>query len=125
MENSRALTVENYLEDVSTNVENIYIPLAIKTPSELSGMSKEDERKLRLYGVSLIQHTGILLKLSQSAISWAANIFHRFYYKKNFMKWDCGIAALSALFLATKIEEQPRKLRDTVSTFDYAKKIIN
>ena len=69
MENSRALTLENYLEDVSTNVENIYIPLAIKTPSELSGMSKEDERKLRLYGVSLIQHTGILLKLSQSAIS--------------------------------------------------------
>ena len=39
------------------------------------------------------------------------------------MKCDCSIAALAALFIATKIEEQPRKLRDTVSTFDYVKKI--
>ena len=34
------------------------------------------------------------------------------------------IAALSALFIATKIEEQPRKLRDTLSTLDYAKKLL-
>jgi len=98
--------------------------LATKSPSEFAGMSKEDERKCRLFGTNLIQQSGILLKLPQSVISVAWVIFHRFYYNKTFMKCDWSIAALASLFISTKIEEQPRKLRDTVSTFDYVKKIL-
>jgi cyclin L len=125
MEVKPELTLDNYLDDVATNIDNPYFPMAIKTPSELLGMSKEDERNWRLFGATWIQIWGILLKLPQPTIAAGCAIFQRFYYKKPFMKCDCWIAALSSLFIATKIEEQPRKLRDTVSTFDYAKKILN
>lgn len=124
MEASSIITIESYLEFVATNENNPYIPLLTTTPSEFAGLSKENERKWRLYGTILIQELGILLKLSQSTIACASIIFHRFYYKKTFMKCDCSIAALASLFIATKTEEQPRKLRDTISTFDYVKKMM-
>ena len=81
MESTSILTIENYLEHIATNEDNPYIPLITTTPSELSGLSKEDERKWRLYGTILIQELGILLKLSQTTIAWASITFHRFYYK--------------------------------------------
>ena len=124
MEKHELLTLDKYLDDIATDIENDYFPLSIVTPSELAGMSKEDERKCRIYGANLIQQLGILLRLPQDTISVGMTIFHRFYYKKTFMRCDWSIAALSSLFIATKIEEQPRKLRDVVITFDYVKKII-
>ncbi|CAI2378940.1 unnamed protein product [Moneuplotes crassus] len=125
MEINEALTLDKYLDHVATDLDNQYFPLSVVSPSELAGMSKEDERKCRLYGATLIQQLGILLRLPQDTISVGCSIFHRFYYKKTFMKCDCSIAACAALFIATKVEEQPRKLRDVVITFDYVKKILS
>jgi hypothetical protein len=50
-------------------------------------------------------------------------ILHRFYYRKSFIRCEALTVATAALFLAGKIEENPRKLKDVVSVFDYVYKM--
>ena len=56
------------------------------------------------------------------AIATAHQIFHRFYYRKSFLKCDMLTVCTASLFLAAKIEETPRKLKDVISVFDYVHK---
>jgi hypothetical protein len=50
---------------------------------------------------------------------------HRFYYRKSFIRCDVFTVATASLFLAGKLEENPRKLKDVLSVFDYVFKIKN
>lgn len=54
----RILNVRNYLEFISEDLENtqaaIYIPINTVSPSELEGISLEDERRLRVYACEII-----------------------------------------------------------------------
>ena len=36
-------------------------------------------------------------------------IFHRFYFRQSFKRYDVRYVSLAALFLAAKIEETPKK----------------
>eukprot|EP00347_Sterkiella_histriomuscorum_P007354 403349268 len=137
----RVLTVKNYLDyicdsfDINNQSENstndstdegaiaINLPINTVTPSELEGLSLEDERKFRIYGCMLIQEAGILLKLPMITMATAQAILHRFYYRKSFMKCEILTVATASLFLAAKIEENPRKLKDVISVFDYVYKL--
>jgi hypothetical protein len=44
-------------------------------------------------------------------------LLHRFYSKKSMTKFDVKRVAATAVFLASKLEECPRKLRDIINVF--------
>ena len=46
-----------------------------------------------------------------------------FYFRKSFLKCEILTVATACLFLAGKIEENPRKLKDVISVFDYVNKM--
>lgn len=95
----------------------VYLPWDLTTPSENEGMSCIEERKVRSFFTGLIQEAGILLKLPQICILTGMMIFNRFYYKSSFQKEDPLEVACASLFLATKVEESNRRVRDIVSVF--------
>lgn len=91
------------------------------TPSIQDGMSQEDEKLTRARGVHFIVQVGILLKLPQLTLSTASIFFQRFLMRASLKKERGGIPKLHhfqsagiALFLATKVEESCRKLKDMI-----------
>jgi protein BUR2 len=109
-----------------------------QTPSVLDGMTPEEERGLRRKGVHFIVQVGMMLKLPQTTLSVAAIFFHR-YLVRNSLKSRPGYkplhhyvsllsivgydpkslkpyqqVAATALFLATKVEENCRKMKELV-----------
>mmetsp|Transcript_12249 Transcript_12249/g.27773 ORF Transcript_12249/g.27773 Transcript_12249/m.27773 type:complete len:319 (+) Transcript_12249:63-1019(+) len=83
-------------------------------PSRADGIDAATEEKLRLYGATIIQKAGMLLRLPQIIIASAAVLFHRLYFEKSFADIDVTAGAGAALFLAAKVEERARKLADVV-----------
>ena len=71
----------------------------------------------RVFGCEFIQRMGILLKLPQVGMCTAQVMFHRFYAKRSLNKFDVRHVAMGALFLATKVEECPRKVRDVINVY--------
>ncbi|KAI8815294.1 cyclin-like protein [Cladochytrium replicatum] len=90
-----------------------------KSPSVQDGISPELELDLRITGCHLIQCAGILLKLPQVAMATAQILLHRFYYQASLKQFSIRDASMGALFLATKLEECPRKLRDITNVFHF------
>ena len=68
-------------------------------------------------GILLIKHSCVLLGLSAQVSATACSLFHRFYYKKSFTKYEFKVFAEASLFIASKIEECPRKYKDVISVF--------
>ncbi|RDW86423.1 putative cyclin [Aspergillus mulundensis] len=91
-----------------------------RSPSQLDGMTAEIENLNRSKGVNFITQVGMMLKLPQPTLATAAVYLHRF-----FMRF--GIAdrperpgihaypiAATSLFLATKVEENVRRMKELV-----------
>ncbi|KAF2687478.1 cyclin-like protein [Lentithecium fluviatile CBS 122367] len=92
----------------------------LQAPSILDGMAPEEERTLRRKGVNFILQVGMMLKLPQTTLSTAAVFFNR-YLMRNSLKSRPGYkplhhyqVAATALFLATKVEENCRKMKELV-----------
>ncbi|KAJ3217658.1 Cyclin-L1 [Dinochytrium kinnereticum] len=87
------------------------------TPSNRDGIRRELETELRMAGTGLIASMGILLRLPQTTIATAQVLFQRYYFVASFR--DCKIrdVVLGALFLASKVEECPRKIRDICNVY--------
>jgi transcription initiation factor TFIIIB Brf1 subunit/transcription initiation factor TFIIB len=100
-------------------LENVYIPpdQIDNTPSRRDGIDAETEARLRIYGCELIQESGILLRLPQVAMATAQVLFHRFYYRRSFRQYSPKIIAMASIFLASKLEENPRRPRDVLNVF--------
>ncbi|KAL2854362.1 hypothetical protein BJY01DRAFT_231941 [Aspergillus pseudoustus] len=91
-----------------------------RAPSQLDGMKIEQENISRSKGVSFITQVGIMLKLPQLTLATAAVYFHRFFMRYSMVDLPqrpgmhpYPIAATS-LFLATKVEENVRRMRELV-----------
>lgn len=91
------------------------------TPSIQDGMTQAEEKDLRAKGVNFIVQVGILLKLPQLTLSTAAIFFQRFLMRASLKSVRDGIpklhhfqSAATALFLATKVEESCRKMKEIV-----------
>jgi hypothetical protein len=93
---------------------SILLPIDVLSysPSCADGVSDEEETKHRCFGAQLIQEANILLKLPQVVAATAQNIFHRFYYRKSLQKFDVFTVAQGCILLASKIEEEPKMLRE-------------
>ncbi|KAI9208543.1 cyclin-like protein [Polychytrium aggregatum] len=95
----------------------VSVELLLSPPSVRDGFSKELEYELRIVGCELIQSMGILLKLPQVAMATAQVLLQRFYYCASFKQFKD--IALGAIFLASKLEECPARIRDIIHTCHY------
>ncbi|KAI4196743.1 MAG: hypothetical protein LQ346_003166 [Caloplaca aetnensis] len=92
----------------------------LRTPSILDGLSPDKERENRGKGVNFIFQVGIMLKLPQVTQATASVLLHRFYVRHSMI--DAGgrpgfhyyTMAATSVFLATKIEENCRKMKELV-----------
>ncbi|KAH7046011.1 cyclin-like protein [Macrophomina phaseolina] len=90
------------------------------TPSIEDGMSPEQEKEMRYKGMTFIYQVGAMLKLPQLTLSTAGVFLNRFITRRSLVSKD-GYKALhhyqiaaTALFLATKVEENCRKMKELV-----------
>ncbi|KAL9608534.1 MAG: hypothetical protein Q9167_006648 [Letrouitia subvulpina] len=92
----------------------------LQTPSILDGMSPEKERESRSKGVNFILQVGIMLRLPQMTLATASLLLHRFFMRysmvqiPNRINYHYYSMAATSLFLATKVEETGRKMKELV-----------
>ncbi|KAK2906475.1 hypothetical protein Q8A67_005460 [Cirrhinus molitorella] len=89
------------------------------SPSRAHGLSARTEEQLRNRLCEMIQNAGILLRLPQVAMATAQILFHRFFYCKSFVRHCAETVAMACLQLASKIEEEPRRVRDVLNVFHH------
>ena len=91
-------------------------------PSIVDGrLSPEKERENRSKGVNFILQAGIMLKLPQITLATASVFLHRFYMRHSMVEvpgrmpgFHYYSMAATCLFLATKVEENCRKMKELV-----------
>ena len=88
----------------------------LSCPSIEKGMEFEEVERLSAKSADFIQRAGMDLRLPQMTIATALIFFHRHFTVKSFASTDHFTLAIAACFLAGKVEDTPKKLRDTVMT---------
>ena len=92
----------------------------LRSPSILDGLPPEKERENRTKGVNFIVQVGIMLKLPQITLATASIYLHRFYMRRSMPSpyspqgYHYYSIAATSLFLATKVEENCRKMKELV-----------
>ncbi|KAJ3508753.1 hypothetical protein NLJ89_g5588 [Agrocybe chaxingu] len=104
-------------------MSSILYPLASlsqieKTPSMEDGIPQDLEEDLRAYGCKLIHQAGILLKQKQVAVAAAQILFQRFWFVTSMKQFGVGDIGMGALYLASKLEECPIRMRDLINVYD-------
>merc|ERR1712012_879253 len=85
------------------------------TPSVRTGqITLEKELSYRQQAANFIQDMGQRLQVTQLCINTAIVYMQRFYMFHSFTKFHRNYIAAAALFLAAKVEEQPRKLEHVI-----------
>ncbi|KAJ6790648.1 cyclin-L1-1 [Iris pallida] len=87
------------------------------SPSRKDGIDESTETALRIYGCDLVQESGILLRLPQAVMATGQVLFHRFYCKRSFTRFSVKRVAASCVWLASKLEESPRKAKHVLIVF--------
>ncbi|XP_019911428.3 cyclin-L1 isoform X2 [Esox lucius] len=108
---------------VSLTLDNCLLPSErlLQSPSAGHGLSADSEEQLRMRSCEMIQAAGILLRLPQVAMATGQILFQRFYYCKSFVRHCAEIVAMACVHLASKIEEEPRRVRDVLNVFYHLK----
>eukprot|EP00066_Takifugu_rubripes_P028144 XP_011617410.1 PREDICTED: cyclin-T1 isoform X1 [Takifugu rubripes] len=83
-------------------------------PSRRAGLDPDKELSYRQQAANLLQDMGQRLNVSQLTINTAIVYMHRFYMVQSFTRFHRNIISPAALFLAAKVEEQPRKLEHVI-----------
>ncbi|XP_017003533.2 cyclin-T [Drosophila takahashii] len=86
----------------------------VNSPSRRCGIKGDDELQYRQMTAYLIQEMGQRLQVSQLCINTAIVYMHRFYAFHSFTHFHRNSMASASLFLAAKVEEQPRKLEHVI-----------
>merc|ERR1719242_463782 len=85
------------------------------TPSVRTGqINLEKELSYRQQAANFIQDMGQRLEVTQLCINTAIVYMQRFYMFHSFTRFHRNSIASAALFLAAKVEEQPRKLEHVI-----------
>lgn len=84
-------------------------------------MDLDNHRRLQILACDLIEDAGLALKLPRVAIATAQMLLHRVTQCPDFQLNNnhLDIISMTALFTATKIEEEPRKARHVIEVFTY------
>ncbi|XP_015061966.1 cyclin-L1-1 isoform X1 [Solanum pennellii] len=104
---------------IYTAIDTFYLAeeQLVESPSRKDGIDDVTETALRIYGCDLVQECGILLRLPQAVMATGQVLFHRFYCKKSFARFNVKRVAASCVWLASKLEESPRKARQVLVVF--------
>ncbi|CAO1629132.1 unnamed protein product [Parajaminaea phylloscopi] len=89
------------------------------TPSGADGLPRDLEDDLRCWGCILIQRLGTFLLLPQRVSATAQVLFQRFWFVTSMRQFSVQDVSAGSLFLASKVEEHPLRLRDLINVFDY------
>ncbi|ORX89340.1 cyclin-like protein, partial [Basidiobolus meristosporus CBS 931.73] len=92
------------------------------TPSLADGISAELGRDLCHLACEFAQSAGVLLKLPQVTMATAQVLIYRYFYRTSLKDTGVQDLAMGALFLASKVEESPRKIKDIINVFHYLSK---
>ncbi|KAM4610924.1 cyclin-T1 isoform 1-T1 [Polymixia lowei] len=84
------------------------------SPSRRAGLDSDKELSYRQQAANLLQDMGQRLNVSQLTINTAIVYMHRFYMVQSFTRFHRNVIAPATLFLAAKVEEQPRKLEHVI-----------
>ncbi|XP_045685198.1 cyclin-T1 [Phyllostomus hastatus] len=84
------------------------------SPSRRFGLDPDKELSYRQQAANLLQDMGQRLNVSQLTINTAIVYMHRFYMIQSFTQFHRNCVAPAALFLAAKVEEQPKKLEHVI-----------
>ncbi|NXH22808.1 CCNT1 protein, partial [Bucco capensis] len=85
-----------------------------RSPSRRAGLDADKELSYRQQAANLLQDMGQRLNVSQLTINTAIVYMHRFYMVQSFTQFHRNSVVPAALFLAAKVEEQPRKLEHVI-----------
>ncbi|KAL7753842.1 hypothetical protein RI367_000774 [Sorochytrium milnesiophthora] len=88
-------------------------------PSRADGVVSSLEHDLRVVGCELIQSSAVLLKLPQMVPATAQTLLQRFYFLCSMKRFGVRDIVLGSLFLASKLEESPRRPRDIINVVHY------
>jgi len=84
------------------------------SPSRRATITADKEESYRQQAANFIQDMGQRLQVTQLCINTAIVYMQRFYMFHSFSKFHRNSIAAAALFLAAKVEEQPRKLEHVI-----------
>ncbi|KAL0534647.1 hypothetical protein IC582_028938 [Cucumis melo] len=84
------------------------------SPSRRDGIDLKKETYLRKSYCTFLQDLGMRLKVPQVTIATAIIFCHRFFLRQSHAKNDRRTIATVCMFLAGKVEETPRPLKDVI-----------
>lgn len=84
------------------------------SPSKQDGIDLKKETYLRKSYCTFLQDLGMRLKVPQVTIATAIIFCHRFFLRQSHAKNDRRTIATVCMFLAGKVEETPRPLKDVI-----------
>ncbi|XP_062011987.1 cyclin-T1-3-like isoform X1 [Rosa rugosa] len=84
------------------------------SPSRLDGIDLKKETYLRKSYCTFLQDLGMRLKVPQVTIATAIIFCHRFFLRQSHARNDRRTIATVCMFLAGKVEETPRPLKDVI-----------
>ncbi|XP_022149673.1 cyclin-T1-3-like isoform X2 [Momordica charantia] len=84
------------------------------SPSKQDGIDLKKETYLRKSYCTFLQDLGMRLKVPQVTIATAIIFCHRFFLRQSHVKNDRRTIATVCMFLAGKVEETPRPLKDVI-----------
>ncbi|XP_075496971.1 cyclin-T1-3-like [Primulina tabacum] len=84
------------------------------SPSRRDGIDLKKENYLRKSYCTFLQDLGMRLKVPQVTIATAIIFCHRFFLRQSHVKNDRRTIATVCMFLAGKVEETPRPLKDVI-----------
>ncbi|GAB4835552.1 hypothetical protein Ancab_000461 [Ancistrocladus abbreviatus] len=84
------------------------------SPSRQDGIDLKKETYLRKSYCTFLQDLGMRLKVPQVTIATAIIFCHRFYLRQSHAKNDRRTTSTACMFLAGKVEETPRPLKDVI-----------
>jgi cyclin L len=124
------------------SLDNPVLPaeMLLLRPSARDGLGAEDETDLRILACTFMQQAGVVLSVPQvrglvakgladgahplgvqPTVATACTLFHRFSYKRSLVKHEWMHVAGACIFLASKITEARRRLREIINTFWFLK----
>ena len=96
-------------QPASATIEHPFVALKGKK------LSIQGEKRVRGLYITLIMKAGRLLELPNLTIATACVYWHRFFSLHSFLVYHPSLCAAGAIFLASKVEENNRRVRDIIN----------
>ncbi|GAB4822968.1 hypothetical protein N2152v2_010014 [Parachlorella kessleri] len=84
------------------------------TPSRQHGLSAEQEQAMMRTAINMIIGAGAKLQMDIFAVATATIYLQRYYLIKSLLKNDYFIVSIACLYLAGKVEDTPKSVRDVL-----------